>query len=107
MLLDFSSTTGVQARINGDEETLILSENGQVLESFDISNYLQTLTTQYANNNNTNLSSEELTLVLEGTSYDIKVYFQNVYLINPNYTGKDESSYTDRGAYGYVLVRKK
>jgi len=107
MLLDFSSTTGVQARINGDEETLTLSENGQVLESFDISNYLQTLTTQYANNNNTNLSSEELTLVLEGTSYDIKVYFQNVYLINPNYTGKDESSYTDRGANGYVLVRKK
>ena len=107
MLLDFSSTTGVQARINGDEETLILSENGQVLESFDISNYLQTLTTQYANNNNTNLSSEELTLVLEGTSYDIKAYFQNVYLINPNYTGKDESSYTDRGANGYVLVRKK
>jgi len=107
MLLDFSSTIGLQARINGDEETLTLSENGQVLESFDISNFLQTLTTRYTNNNNSTLSEAELTFSLEGEHYDIKAILQNISLPNPNYTGGDNNRYADGGAYGYVLVRKK
>lgn len=65
MLLDFSSTIGMQARVNGDAKTLTLTENEQVLESFDLSEFFQTLATQYTNNNNSNLSSVELSLTLE------------------------------------------
>lgn len=87
---------------------LILS--GQVAEVFgldDMNKYFLALHTNTPQWDTINPTKDEMTFLLEGQQYSVKVILQSINIPNPEYKGNDSFSTKYSYTEGYALLRKK
>lgn len=87
---------------------MILS--GQVAEVFgldDMNKYFLALHTNTPQWDTINPTKDEMTFLLEGQQYSVKVILQSINIPNPEYKGNDSFSTKYSYTEGYALLRKK
>lgn len=106
-LYNFPITGKMKLTVDTETQKIILKENDQLVEEFDISEFLESLYNIYKSSSSAIVSMEDLTLSISGKNYDAKIYFEYISLLNPDYTGSDTTSSYDNGSNGYLLLREK
>ncbi|MDD3793929.1 MAG: DUF4153 domain-containing protein [Candidatus Gracilibacteria bacterium] len=80
-----------------------LIENSIVVESIDIKEFLDNLYEKYKETSNSNMDKQDMTFELKGQKYEMKIFLENINIINPEYDG--EKDYINTYVNGYVLIK--
>lgn len=80
-----------------------LIENSIVVESIDIKEFLDNLYEKYKETSNSNMDKQDMTFELKWQKYEMKIFLENINIINPEYDW--EKDYINTYVNWYVLIK--